>query len=57
MSVYYLWDEERKLRLNQAGVDDTSSYLPVLLRQLGVTGRPLAPDQIHRLKETDVLLA
>lgn len=57
MSVYYLWDEERKKRLNQAGVDDTASYIPALLRMLGVTGEPLKPEELDRLKETDVLLA
>ena len=57
MRVYYLFDAARRTRLNQAGIDDTCAYIPAILHFLGVTGNPIAPDQLDSLTEADVLFA
>jgi len=57
MHVYYLVDKDRRARLQAAGINDTSAYIPAILHLLGVTGQAIAPDQLNTLTESDVLLA
>ena len=57
MHVYYLVDKDRRARLQAAGINDTSAYIPAILHLLGVTGYPIAPDRLDTLSERDVLLA
>ncbi|MBQ3179224.1 MAG: hypothetical protein IJB52_15515 [Clostridia bacterium] len=57
MRVYYLYDDNRRNVCSQAGIDDTSAYIPALLYFLGVTGQPIELDLLGSLQETDILIA
>ena len=57
MSLYYLADKKRRAELNGKSLDDTSAYIPAILRFLGVSGKETDIDRLNELKETDVLIA
>lgn len=57
MSVYFVCDENRRIACCESGIDDTSAYIPAILRFFGVTGIPIAPNELSKLNENDVLIS
>lgn len=55
-SVYYFYNEERRMKLNSAGLDYTPAYIPALLFRLGISGRPCEPKDVGKLGADDILI-
>ncbi len=56
MKVYYLYNENERARLNENGLDYTPAYIGALCAFMGVTASPIAPDELDKLCEDDVLI-
>lgn len=56
MKLYYYCDTAAWESANAAGRDYTPAYLPVMLKNSGLTGAALIPEALETLTEGDVLL-
>ena len=55
-NVFYLFDTNKRNRLNAAGQDYTPAYIRALLKYMGVSGTACAPEALGMLGKNDVLL-
>jgi len=56
MNVYYLFDPTEQQRLNSTGEDYSPVYLKALAIYLGITAMPIAPCELNRINEEDLLI-
>lgn len=56
MVLYYYHDRFAHAAVNAAGLDYTSAYIPVMLKNLGFSSCRMCPDELGRLSSGDLLI-